>query len=529
MSDLKQLIEKQNEKILAIGNEVAGLYNATCYKFNNKENKQEVTFMCEKDAGEKFVTSLTYDKIKKDYAFLIKSEEALRQDAEKTENTPAMQMKTKQQEEMDELNEKLLSGVKAMFNSENFKNYLDFCAKCPTRSLNNQILILMQKPEATLTLGYKQWQERFERTVNKGEKGITILAPNTHTFYTTIKTQEQIDNLELAGTISKEDAEKMSAELSEKGKTIYKSKSVCSFRPVKVFDVSQTEGKELPNIEICKLLDGDLENYEKIKDTFVSIAQSKGVSVEFADDTDSHLKSNSDIRGYYSSVEDKIVVRSSLPETQKISTLVHELAHSLMHGEIMRVEGVETTQKPFKDIRELQAEAVSYMVCQKMGIETSEKTFGYIAGYINTGNIDKNIDIMKDNLSIINKCASFVIKEMEKTLSVEISKEEVNEKEIKPLAPVDDNIGTSLDGFEEDEIVSFYILENSNVLDALSDRLSLEDFHFSIEDDTLKVYIEESDDIKDIMDDMSIDYQDEYTRADDEYDEYDKMNEEYEY
>ena len=317
-------------------------------------------------------------------------------------------------EENEKLEAKITEGLSNMLDSDKYREYLDFCSKMPLRSLNNQILIFLQKPEATLCLGYNQWVKKFERHVQKGAKAIKIFAPCMRKISSEDALNRLLRNPFYEGTLSMNTIESMREKLS-RGESV----SILSgFKPTNVFDVSDTEGKDLPEVNICKYLEGDVDNFQSILGTLENIAK---IPVEFkSEEEDSVLKRGA--KGYYSPLTDSIVIKSGMSEIQTISTLIHEIAHSIMHSKDMKAEGIHDSEA-VKGIKELQAESVSYMVCQRLGIETEEKTFGYIASWIDKGDKDKTIETMKEHLNIIGKCTNFICEGLEKELALQKSED----------------------------------------------------------------------------------------------------------
>lgn len=317
-------------------------------------------------------------------------------------------------EENEKLEAKITEGLSNMLDSDKYREYLDFCSKMPLRSLNNQILIFLQKPEATLCLGYNQWVKKFERHVRKGAKAIKIFAPCMRNISSEDALNRLLTNPFYEGTLSINTIESMREKLS-RGESV----SILSgFKPTNVFDVSDTEGKDFPEVNICKYLEGDVDNFQSILGTLENIAK---IPVEFkSEEEDSVLKRGA--KGYYSPLTDSIVIKSNMSEIQTISTLVHEIAHSIMHSKDMKTEGIHDSEA-VKGIKELQAESVSYMVCQRLGIETEEKTFGYIASWIDKGDKDKTIETIKEHLNIIGKCTNFICEGLEKELTLQKSED----------------------------------------------------------------------------------------------------------
>lgn len=237
--------------------------------------------------------------------------------------------------QIEQITAQLETGVKAVFTSENYKNYLDFLGKFHSYSLNNTLLIWVQCPGATHVAGYTTWQKKFKRQVRKGEKSIKILAPCPHSI--TVK------------------------ETDDDGSEVEHVKKWTSYKPVSVFDISQTEGPDVPTI--CKELSGAMDNYAELMDKLKGVSP---VPVTFED-----IKDGS--HGYYHTVEKRIAIKAGMSERQTIKTTVHEIAHSLLHS--------KEQDKVDRDTAEVQAESVAYVVCNALGMDTSEYSFGYVAGW----------------------------------------------------------------------------------------------------------------------------------------------------
>ena len=236
--------------------------------------------------------------------------------------------------DIKEITEQLEQGVKSVFTSDKYIEYLNFMSKFTNYSFNNTIMILMQKPDATLVAGYKAWQTKFKRQVRKGEKAITILAPCPHKK---MIEDEEGNEKEIRWT---------------------------TFRTTSVFDVSQTDGDELPT-GCTKMLTDEVENYEEL------LAKLKAVSpvpVEFQN-------IDGGANGFFSRSEKRIAVQLGMCEAQTIKTLIHEISHAILHDE----NGDEKDANRLT--REVQAESVAYTVCSMLGLDTSDYSFGYIAGW----------------------------------------------------------------------------------------------------------------------------------------------------
>ena len=255
---------------------------------------------------------------------------------------------------MKEITERLEQGVKDIFTSEMYANYLRTMSQFHSYSFNNTLLIHLQKPEASLVAGYQTWQKKFHRQVRRGEKGIQIIAPAP------IRTREEIEKVDPATMepVLKPDG---TPEMEEVEYTIPR------FRVTTVFDVSQTEGEPLPELETPELL-GSVENYEIFMQAIRDISP---VPIRF-DEIESGAK------GYYSSVDKEIVIQESMSESQTMKTGIHEVTHAKLHDRDI-IE--EMDEKKDQMTREVEAESVAYTVCQYFGLDTSDYSFPYIAGW----------------------------------------------------------------------------------------------------------------------------------------------------
>ena len=244
-------------------------------------------------------------------------------------------------------------GVKDVYSSESFKQYLSCLSKFHSYSLNNTLLILSQKPEASLVAGYRAWQTNFNRHVNKGEKGLMILAPVT--------TKE--DRL-----MNKHD-ENGNVILDESGNPVQEMRVVnlTHFKTTTVFDISQTSGDPLPSL--VHDLTGSSNEVKAIIQTIQSVCT---IPIEFKTETED-LSFMTGAKGYYSPRKDKIVINKDLEDLQTVKTLIHEYAHSILHKETDKNQSQ----------REIEAESLAFVICDHFGIDTSEYSFGYIASYAN--------------------------------------------------------------------------------------------------------------------------------------------------
>lgn len=269
------------------------------------------------------------------------------------------------EKKISEMMKTLETGVTNMFSSEEYKRYLDTMLKFHDYSANNCIMIAMQRPDATLVAGFVDWKKNFHRNVKAGEKGIRIFAPAPYK----VKKIEEVENPD--GT--KEEVER--------------EVRVEAYRPVYVYDISQTEGKELP--ELCHELKGSVDDFEKVKEAIEDIAACPITFEEI----------RSGAKGYYSIAENRIVIKKDMPEAQTVKTMVHELAHSIMHCD------TEVNKRTDRNEKEMQAEGVAYIVSSYLGLDTSNYSFGYIGSWSK----NKEIKELKENAKIIKDTSRDII------------------------------------------------------------------------------------------------------------------------
>ena len=355
-----------------------------------------------------------------------------------------------EKQKVQEITDKLEEGLKELFESEKYKTYLSTMSKFHNYSFNNTLLIAMQKPEATLVAGYKAWQKNFERHVNKGEKAIRILAPAPY------KIKEERDKLDpVTGEMMFDENGMPQKEQVEV--------TIPAFRAVSVFDVSQTDGKPIPELEAQELL-STVEGYEDFVQALMNVAP---VPIGFEDIP-------GDSKGYFHTEEKRIAVQENMSESQTLKTMVHEVAHSMLHNkEINRDDLMEAPAKD-RNTKEVEAESVAYTVCQHFGIDTSDYSFGYIAGWSS----GKDMKELKSSLDTIRKTASELITGIEgalRELQLNREMEQEQSKECILLIQNEDLTEFSLvnvRGMDTQELVA--ALTNMNEDDKLSIQAYLE-------------------------------------------------------
>lgn len=338
-----------------------------------------------------------------------------------------------EKQKVKEITDKLEAGLKELFESEKYKSYLSTMSKFHNYSFNNTLLIAMQKPEATLVAGYQAWQKNFERHVNKGEKAIRILAPAPY------KIKEERDKLDpVTGEMMFDENGMPQKEETEV--------TIPAFRAVSVFDVSQTDGKPIPELEVNELL-STVEGYEDFVQALMNISP---VPIAFEDIP-------GDSKGYFSTAEKRIAVQENMSESQTLKTMVHEVAHSMLHDK----EVNQSMDIPVKDrnTKEVEAESVAFTVCQHFGVDTSDYSFGYIAGWSS----GRNMKELKSSLDTIRKTASELITGIEgamQELQLNREMEQEHGKESILLVHNED--------FSEYNLVSVRGMDSAELISALS-------------------------------------------------------------
>lgn len=269
----------------------------------------------------------------------------------------AEQKKKYYAEQKESAEKALIEGVKYCYTEGNFKKYLDVVFRFHDYSINNCMLIAWQNPDATYVAGFSAWRDKFKRNVRKGEKAIKILAP--------VPKKIIVKDVNPDGTETEREVR------------------FTRFRSVNVFDISQTDGEDLPSI--CNRLDGKVDDYDDVINKLIALAKP---NVRFDD-----LKGKAN--GYYSRVTDEIVIQSGMSQKMTIKTLVHEIAHSILHSDAF----IEIP----RSIKEMQAESVAYMVCKQIGIDTDEYTFEYVASWASgdTKKLSEQMDICRKTSDMI--------------------------------------------------------------------------------------------------------------------------------
>ena len=304
----------------------------------------------------------------------------------------------KNREQLKEITDRIEAGIRDIFESgdmEKYRNYLRTMSRFHNYSLNNQALIHLQRPDATLVAGYNRWRDKFSRHVLRGEKGITIIAPTPY--------KKKIEQEKL-------DPDTKLPILDADGKVITEEKEIeiPMFRPVKVFDYAQTDGKPLPERVASPVanLTGSVENYAAFME---ALRRSSPVPVEFK-------PLSADMDGYFSPKSQSITLREDMSEVQTVSAAVHEIAHAKLHN--YALQQPEERRHKSRNTEEVEAESISFMVCAYFGIETGANSFGYVATW------SKNAELpeFRASLDTIGKTANGIITDVEKHFA-EVCKE----------------------------------------------------------------------------------------------------------
>ena len=312
-----------------------------------------------------------------------------------------IESRDKRADELHQITDKLEKGVKDVFQSDKYKQFLNVMAKFPRYSVNNIMLIMMQRPDAQLCQSFTGWKQ-MGRYVKKGEKGISILAPAPYKI------------------------EREQTKLDEKGRPVFdadgepvKEKvevTIRAFKVVKTFDLSQTDGKELPAIGPSELV-GNIEGYPKLLQALQEISPVP-VSFELID---------GDAKGFYHLEDKKIVVQDGMSEVQTIKTLLHEMAHQKLHDK----DNVPEAKDISRNGKEVEAESVAYVVCQHYGINTSDYSFSYVAGWTE----GKETPELKASLDKIRQTASEFIYQIDQKMEVLMADKDQVQESAKTSSP----------------------------------------------------------------------------------------------
>ena len=308
-------------------------------------------------------------------------------------------------EKLKEITDRLEQGITELFDSERYKEYLRVMSKFHNYSFNNTLLIAMQKPDASLIAGFTAWKNQFQRNVKKGEKGIKIIAPSP------FKIKQETEKI---------DPQTQKPVIGRDGKPVTEEKEITipAYKVVSVFDVSQTEGKELPDIAVDALT-GDVEQYS---DFFVALEKTSPVPIGFE-------KIEGGAHGYYHLEDKRIALDEGMSELQTLKTAIHEIAHAKLHDIDLNAPKDEQQPRVDRRTREVEAESVAYTVCQHYGLDTSDYSFGYVAGWSS----GRELAELKSSLETIRSAAADIINSIDGHIA-ELQKQHEAEKAAPDLA-----------------------------------------------------------------------------------------------
>ena len=331
-------------------------------------------------------------------------------------------------ERLKDITDSIEAGIKDLFQSDKYAQYLRTMSRFHRYSVNNTMLIYMQKPDATLVAGFNKWRDQFERNVKKGERGIKIIAP------TPFKKKVEMEKLDPDTKMPLLDAD---------GKAVIEEKEIKipMYKPVTVFDVSQTDGKPLPLLAYD--LAGNVRNFDVFME---ALRRSSPVPIDF--------ENMQSMDGYFSETGQRIAIREGMSEVQTVSAAVHEIAHSKLHNHEMEKQtaaagdGAAETPKP-KDRRteEVEAESISFAVCAYYGIATGENSFGYIA----TWSKDKELPELRACLETISKTASGLITDIDRHYAVIMKERGLDKAEPEKTdeKPVEQSVAEAMEDAKE--------------------------------------------------------------------------------
>ena len=310
-------------------------------------------------------------------------------------------------EKLKEITDRLEQGITELFDSERYKEYLRVMSKFHNYSFNNTLLIAMQKPDASLIAGFNSWKNQFQRNVKKGEKGIKIIAPSP------FKIKQETEKI---------DPQTQKPVIGRDGKPVTEEKEITipAYKVVSVFDVSQTEGKELPDIAVDALT-GDVEQYS---DFFAALEKTSPVPIGFE-------KIEGGAHGYYHLEDKRIALDEGMSELQTLKTAIHEIAHAKLHDIDLNAPKDEQQPRVDRCTREVEAESIAYTVCQHYGLDTSDYSFGYVAGWSS----GRELAELKSSLETIRSAAADIINSIDGHIA-ELQKQHEAEKAAPDLAAV---------------------------------------------------------------------------------------------
>ena len=301
---------------------------------------------------------------------------------------PIVLTSEKPAEKLKEITDRLEQGIAELFDSERYREYLKVMSKFHNYSFRNTVLIAMQKPDASLLAGFSAWKNNFERNVMRGQKGIKIIAPSPY------KIKQEMQKI---------DPHTQKPIIGKDGKPVTEEKEITipAYKVVSVFDVSQTEGKELPDIAVDELT-GDVDRY---KDFFAALEKTSPVPIAFE-----NIEGGS--HGYYHLEDKRIAINEGMSELQTLKTAIHEIAHAKLHDIDLNAPKDEQPRVD-RRTREVEAESVAYTVCQHYGLDTSDYSFGYVAGWSS----GRELSELKSSLETIRSAAAEIINSIDENLA----------------------------------------------------------------------------------------------------------------
>ena len=319
---------------------------------------------------------------------------------------PIVLTSEKPAEKLKEITDRLEQGITELFESERYKEYLRVMSKFHNYSFNNTLLIAMQKPDASLVAGFSAWKNNFGRNVMKGQKGIKIIAPSPY------KVKQEMKKI---------DPHTQQPIIGKDGKPVTEEKEITipAYKVVSVFDVSQTEGKELPDIAVDELT-GDVERY---RDFFATLEKTSPVPIGFE-----QIPGSS--HGYYHLEDKRIAIQEGMSELQTLKTAIHEIAHAKLHDIDLNAPENEQQPRATRRTREVEAESVAYTVCQHYGLDTSDYSFGYVAGWSS----GRELSELKSSLETIRSAAAEIINSIDEHIA-ELSKAQDKEQTVEQEQP----------------------------------------------------------------------------------------------
>ena len=335
-----------------------------------------------------------------------KTVQTIQQPQEPRPVIPIVLTSEKPAEKLKEITDRLEQGITELFESERYKEYLRVMSKFHNYSFNNTLLIAMQKPDASLVAGFSAWKNNFGRNVMKGQKGIKIIAPSPY------KVKQEMKKI---------DPHTQQPIIGKDGKPVTEEKEITipAYKVVAVFDVSQTEGKELPDIAVDELT-GDVERY---RDFFAALEKTSPVPIGFE-----QIPGSS--HGYYHLEDKRIAIQEGMSELQTLKTAIHEIAHAKLHDIDLNAPENEQQPRATRRTREVEAESVAYTVCQHYGLDTSDYSFGYVAGWSS----GRELSELKSSLETIRSAAAEIINSIDEHIA-ELSKAQDKEQTVEQEQP----------------------------------------------------------------------------------------------